>query len=93
LDKLEGNENRRASFSCVLCFYLSHDEVYFFEGRVEGQISQEMRGDEGFGYDPVFIPERHEGDNTFAMIPDWKEKNGHRARASQHAIKFFDKKR
>ncbi len=82
--------NRRAYFTCVLCFYLSPDEVYFFEGRVLGQIAETPSGDAGFGYDPIFVPERPENDGlTLAQLPEWKKEFSHRARASKSAIQFF----
>lgn len=87
---LAGQENRQANFTCVLCCYLSPEEVYFFEGRVHGVIGTEYRGDKGFGYDPVFVPTRVENDGkTLAELPDWKNKNSHRAKAAQAALAFF----
>lgn len=44
-------------------------------------------GEEGFGYDPIFTPDGHEG-HTFATDPNWKEENGHRAKAIK-ALKAF----
>ena len=59
-------DQRRACFRCVLA-YAAKEEVSVFEGRVEGQIITEPRGQSGFGYDPVFlVPE--EG-KTFAELP------------------------
>ncbi len=90
LHLLAGQENRRANFTCVLCCYLSPEEVYFFEGRVHGVIGTEYRGDKGFGYDPVFVPTRAENDGkTLAELPEWKNKNSHRAKAAQAALAFF----
>lgn len=89
LQMLEGKK-REAYFVCVLCFYLSPDEVYFFEGRVHGEIGLELKGDKGFGYDPIFIPERKEGDGkSLAELPEWKNEFSHRAKASQVALQFF----
>jgi XTP/dITP diphosphohydrolase len=90
LHLLAGQENRLANFTCVLCCYLSPEEVYFFEGRVHGVIGTEYRGDKGFGYDPVFVPTRAENDGkTLAELPEWKNKNSHRAKAAQAALAFF----
>jgi XTP/dITP diphosphohydrolase len=87
---LEGEENRKAFFICVLCFYFSPEEVYFFEGRVLGSIGFKLQGDQGFGYDPIFIPERKEQDGmTLAQLPEWKNEFSHRAKASQAALQFF----
>ena len=63
-------------------------EIYFFEGRCAGTISSEMRGKDGFGYDPVFKPEGQE--KTFAEDPIWKEVNSHRAKAVSQAQQFFN---
>ena len=80
LDAVGAPHPRRARFCCtlVLAWPDGHDEV--FEGRVEGQVVWPMRGAQGHGYDPVFMPEGH--DVTFAEM-DTAEKNriSHRARA------------
>jgi XTP/dITP diphosphohydrolase len=84
------NASREAHFTCVLCFYLSPDEVYFFEGRVQGKIGTELKGAKGFGYDPIFIPDRKEEDGkSLAELPEWKNEFSHRAKASQSALQFF----
>ena len=83
-------EERRASFTCVLCFYLSPDEIYYFSGKITGLLDTQPRGDQGFGYDPVFIPdELKQKDLTYAMAPDWKKDNSHRAKACKKAQDFF----
>lgn len=89
LEKLKDTEKRQAYFVCILCFYLSPGEIFFFEGRMEGEIGTVYRGEYGFGYDPVFIPSKHEGEQTVAEIPEWKSKNGHRSQACKHADRFF----
>ena len=92
------SEDREASFTCVLCFYLNPQEIFFFEGGLKGIIATEIKGDKGFGYDPVFIPEGraqemqnkgHDELITLAMIPDWKAANSHRAKACACAVQFF----
>lgn len=84
-------ENKRqAFFTCVLCFYQSKDEVFFFEGRVHGIIGDSYIGEHGFGYDPIFVPTRTEMDGkTLAELPDWKNQNSHRAKAAIAALKFY----
>ena len=83
-------KHRKAYFVCVLCFYVSAEEVYFFEGRVHGEIGHELKGEKGFGYDPIFIPERKENDGkSLAQLPEWKNEFSHRAKASQAALEFF----
>ncbi len=79
LAKLSGNPNRNARFRTVIA-YLDGKEEHFFEGIVNGSIIDVRRGSEGFGYDPVFIPEGQTG--TFAEISlSEKNKISHRARA------------
>lgn len=76
------NCSRRARFRTVLAYIDEEGKEYLFEGRVEGHIAQEERGNGGFGYDAVFIPEG--GRQTFAEMTE-QEKNSmsHRARAVQ----------
>ena len=90
LEKLKDVEDelRSAYFTCVLSVYLSPEQVFFFEGRLDGFIGREMCGTDGFGYDPVFKPRGREG-ATLAMIPEWKQINSHRALACHAAQKFF----
>lgn len=87
LDKMKEKKDRDAYFVCVLCFYLNPKEVFFFEGRCNGAISESVRGSDGFGYDPAFIPEGRE--LSFAQDSEWKSANGHRAKAVKEAEKFF----
>jgi XTP/dITP diphosphohydrolase len=82
-DLLEGKnatQPRLAQFCCTLCLAWpdGHDEV--FEGKVEGRLVWPMRGDKGFGFDPIFVPLGH--DITFAeMDPAKKQAMSHRADA------------
>jgi XTP/dITP diphosphohydrolase len=89
------SEEREAFFTCVLCFYLSPNEIYYFEGRMNGRIAYSYRGETGFGYDPVFIPADYAKNNedlTVAELPEWKNENSHRAQAVKFAMKFFSEK-
>jgi XTP/dITP diphosphohydrolase len=76
---LGNTENRKARFRTVIALILENEE-YLFEGIVNGTIIREERGTDGFGYDPIFMPEGKE--RTFAEM-DLDEKNtvSHRARA------------
>jgi XTP/dITP diphosphohydrolase len=94
LEKLEGlpEAKRRAYFTCYLCFYLSKNEVYFFEGRLKGRIADQLTGGGGFGYDPVFVPEgleRKLESKSLAEVPEWKGVHSHRASAVSQATRFF----
>ena len=81
--------DRAAYFVCYFCFYISPEEIYFFEGRVHGKMAQEIKGSDGFGYDPVFLPEGQDG-ASMAMLGEWKMANSHRAKAVEASIKFFN---
>jgi XTP/dITP diphosphohydrolase len=84
---LGDNENRRARFRTVIALIFEKKE-YLFEGIVKGIIIKEKRGTEGFGYDPVFIPDGKT--RTFAEM-DLAEKNtiSHRARAFEKLRDFL----
>ena len=88
LRNLQGAEDRSARFRTVIALILGGKE-HLFEGRVEGRIIDEYRGTEGFGYDPIFVPEGC--DQTFAQMPP-EEKNAisHRARAVEKLCEFLD---
>ena len=91
IKSLKDQENKKAYFVCVLCFYLNPKEIYFFEGRCHGNISDELRGENGFGYDPLFMPEVLEGKSSFAEDLEWKMLNSHRSKASRMASQFFER--
>lgn len=79
LQEVKGIKNREARFVTVICLMVN-GKTYFFEGEVKGTLTEEIRGENGFGYDPVFIPEGHH--QTFAeMTPEQKNKFSHRSRA------------
>ena len=79
LARLSGNQNRNARFRTVIAYIDGKDE-HLFEGIVNGSIIDVRRGAEGFGYDPVFVPEGYK--DTFAEMPlDGKNKISHRAKA------------
>lgn len=80
-------ENRNASFRCVVCLILGGKE-HLFEGRIDGVILKEKHGTEGFGYDPVFVPNGQS--QTFSEMPPYL-KNGlsHRGRAIWKMIRFL----
>lgn len=87
LKNLEGEENRRARFRTVISLILSGKE-HRFEGIVEGRIIDRETGHEGFGYDPLFIPDGY--DRTFAqMTAEEKNTVSHRARAVRALAAFL----
>lgn len=87
LGELAGNQNRTARFRTVFALILG-DDTHFFDGAVEGVITESRSGTDGFGYDPVFLPE---GSNlTFAeMSHDEKNAISHRGKATRKLLKYL----
>jgi XTP/dITP diphosphohydrolase len=82
LSELRGIEDRTARYVCELVLVAPDGRELRGTGILEGRIAQEPRGLEGFGYDPVFVPEGEE--RTVAELGnEWKSRNSHRARAAQ----------
>ncbi|QEC56003.1 RdgB/HAM1 family non-canonical purine NTP pyrophosphatase [Flavisolibacter ginsenosidimutans] len=87
LKNLEGKEDRSAQFRAVICLIVEGN-VDFFEGVCKGQIIAEQKGTEGFGYDPVFIPDG--ATKTFAeMNMDEKNFYSHRRKAVDKLVAFL----
>ena len=94
LCELGDNTNRKARFRTVISLILTEEEnslsykEYQFEGEVKGYIAKEKHGSEGFGYDPLFIPDGY--DKSFAELgEDIKNKISHRARAVTKLANFL----
>ena len=89
LHELKGITNRNAQFRTVITLMSSNDTLQF-EGIVEGAIVHEPKGDKGFGYDPVFIPNGYQ--KTFAELSsNEKNKISHRANAIEKLVAFIEK--
>lgn len=89
LKLMKGISNRRAEFRTCIAYY--DGKLNMFTGRVEGTISDVMRGVNGFGFDPIFIPARHK--LTYAeMTLGEKNSLSHRYKATKAFLKFFTKK-
>ena len=88
LKNLEGNTNRNARFKTVIALIIDGKEM-LFEGTVNGTIAYTQTGENGFGYDPVFIPEGLT--TTFAQM-ELLEKNkySHRARALAKMVEYLE---
>ena len=87
LKKLEGETNRQARFRTAICL-IEGGEERLFEGIVEGHIIDHESGTEGFGYDPLFVPEGY--DCTFAeMSGDEKNAISHRGRAVRKLVAYL----
>jgi len=88
LTELNGIKNRNAKFRTVIALFINHEE-YIFEGSVNGKIAEIPMGTEGFGYDPVFVPD---GDvRSFAQM-SLEEKNAfsHRSEAVKKLKTFLE---
>ena len=87
LHNLEGIANREAKFRTVIAL-IENGEVRYFEGKIEGRIAEHPQGNEGFGYDPVFIPNGFE--KSFAELGlEEKNKISHRALAVQELVTYL----
>ncbi|UOQ78359.1 RdgB/HAM1 family non-canonical purine NTP pyrophosphatase [Hymenobacter sp. 5516J-16] len=89
LQELQGHSNRAAQFRTVVALVLPGGEVHEFAGAVDGVITEQVRGQDGFGYDPIFQPTEGDG-RTFAQM-SLAEKNAisHRARAVAGLVQFL----
>lgn len=89
LKNLEGKDNRRARFVCVIAIAINGELIETFEGEVKGTIVDAPRGSSGFGYDPIFQPDGY--DKTFGeMTDEEKNKISHRANAVKKALEFIE---
>ena len=101
LRELDGKENRKARFRTVICYIEKKDvcpcgctsikKIHQFDGIIEGHIATRKQGAEGFGYDPIFVPEGY--DQSFAQLGE-EIKNGisHRARAVAKLAEYLKNK-
>lgn len=87
LREMQGKDNRKARFRTVIALLLNGKQ-HFFEGEITGEIIEEKRGTEGFGYDPIFLPDGYS--KTFAELGDnEKNKISHRAIATRKLVDFL----
>jgi len=88
LYNLNGKQNRKACFRTVVCLIFNNKE-YYFEGICDGRILEEMKGNGGFGYDPIFLPDGEE--KTLAeMTMEEKNKISHRKKAIDKLVTFLN---
>lgn len=87
LANLGNNTNRKARFRTVISLRLDNQH-HLFEGFIQGYITLERKGEKGFGYDPIFIPEGYS--KTFAeMLPEEKNEISHRSIAIHKLVSFL----
>jgi len=87
LSKMTGIENRTAQFRTVICL-IWENQTYYFEGICKGQILSNMQGENGFGYDPIFVPDG--ASKSFAnMTMEEKNQFSHRKKAVTQLFEFL----
>ncbi|MBV1710299.1 MAG: RdgB/HAM1 family non-canonical purine NTP pyrophosphatase [Erysipelothrix sp.] len=87
LDKLEDVENRSARFVCSIALVFDDGSYWITVNKCEGSISHSIQGSNGFGYDPIFIPEGQQ--QTFGVLPsEIKNSISHRAKALQAVVQY-----
>ena len=87
LSQMKGISNRKAQFKTVIALILDNKE-YLFEGSVSGTILEKKSGTQGFGYDPIFLPDGY--NESFAeMSAELKNRISHRAVATQKLTQFL----
>ena len=88
--EMKGQDDRRAAFECVISIAIPSGPALTYEGRCEGQITQEPKGTSGFGYDPVFFCPQY--NKTFAELSsEEKNKVSHRGKALKEVVSEFEK--
>lgn len=89
IEKLQGVANRKAQFRTVIAYIDASGNETLFEGKVEGKIIDTPTGVQGFGYDPIFVPDGYV--KTFAELPmEVKNSMSHRGRAIQKLVDFLN---
>jgi len=88
LSNVGNNKNRGAQFRCVIALIFPNGDQYCVEGKVVGELTHEPKGAQGFGYDPLFIPQGYH--ETFAELgADIKHKISHRGQALAKATELI----
>lgn len=91
LAELDGEDDRRVRYVCELIALAPEGDELSVRGTLEGSIATSPRGDEGFGYDPIFVPTGE--DRTVAELGNaWKSRHSHRARAARELADLLAKR-
>ena len=91
LKGLMGCNDRRARFVCCICFIDQAGQPHLFQGVWPGQIALAEQGENGFGYDPIFIAEDADGHTTASLPLSFKETHSHRAKAVRLLTEYLKK--
>ena len=82
LREVPADGDRRVAYICALAYATPDGDVELFEGRCEGELAAEPRGEGGFGYDPAFVPaDRSDGRTMAELTPEEKDRISHRGHA------------
>ena len=91
LKNMNGKNNRDARFRTIIAYIDENAQEHIFEGEIKGKIIENMAGENGFGYDPIFVPEGYE--ETFAELSsEIKNTISHRARAMEKFLSYINNK-
>ena len=93
LKGLEGSSRRNARFVTCICFMDDTGKEHLFTGIWNGRIAYREEGSNGFGYDPIFIPEDGGGKTTASMPLSFKETHSHRAKAVRKLVSWLQSER
>ncbi len=91
LKLMEGEANRKAHYVSAVAYRDELGEIHKFYGYVHGEIANSIRGSNGFGYDPIFIPVEGNGSTFGEMAPEAKNAISHRARAFRALAEWIAK--
>ena len=87
--RLKNKEDRSAFFTCAIALIDENGEPHVFEGVMEGEIAFELRGNNGFGYDPIFwLPEY--GKTSAELSPEEKNAISHRGKATRKLLEYLN---
>ena len=91
LKNMNGKTNRNARFRTIIAYIDENAQEHIFEGEIRGTIIESMAGTNGFGYDPIFVPEGY--NKTFAELSsEIKNTISHRARAMEKFLSYINNK-
>lgn len=93
LKDLEGKINRKAKFTACICYIDEKGKTHIFKGEWKGTIAFKEEGQNGFGYDSIFIAEESNGKTTASLPIEFKETYSHRAKATKLLVEYLKKEK
>lgn len=91
LKNMNGKTNRDARFRTIIAYIDENAQEHIFEGEIKGKIIENMAGENGFGYDPIFVPEGY-GETFAELSSEIKNTISHRARAMEKFLSYINNK-